>query len=84
LVFFAAFLAFFAAFFVAMVSILPFHFHGIIATFISSQFVSCIDLIKTIVKKKTHVEMRSTIVRERKFRLSVYEKLCIPIPRRRS
>src|SRR5208283_4607285 len=32
----------------------PFHLSWNIATFISSQFVSCIDSLKKIVKRKTH------------------------------
>src|ERR1700733_633476 len=40
-----------------MVSILPFHLSWNISTFISSQFVSCIESLKKIVKKKTRTQV---------------------------
>jgi len=52
--------AFFVAFFfVAIVFYSPFHLSWNIATFISSQFDSCIDSLKKIVKRKTHTETQA-------------------------
>ena len=60
--FLAAFLV--AFFLVAMVSILPSICHGILRHQLSSQFVSCIESLKKIVKQKTHVQCATSTMRE--------------------
>jgi hypothetical protein len=59
--FFAAFLPpFFAAFLVAIVSILPFPLSWNDCDVTSSQFDSCIESTKKIVKQKTRVQVRNS------------------------
>jgi hypothetical protein len=70
--FLAAFLV--AFFLVAMVSILPSICHGILRLKLSSQFVSCIESLKKIVKQKTHSNLSWAAMRERAHAFPSQEK----------
>jgi hypothetical protein len=68
--------AFLVAFFlVAMVSILPSICHGTLRQKISSQFVSCIESLKKIVKQKTRRDEGFSTARDRADLLGANELL---------